>query len=287
MILMIARHRKAVIDNICRAATRHDFHTKVEVDDPVLSTEQRTALLWHFVSRYHTPWFTFKRLVARCIVNTLSRMVKNDTTILGLEKLKGIDGGAVVTSNHFNPFDNAIVRLMALAAGKRCLPIVSQDTNFAMRGIIGFLMRYADLIPISDSPDYMGHHFGNLISERLRRREFLLMYAEQEMWFNYRKPRPLKKGAYYYAALNGVPVIPCFVEIQTTDKMQTPYFHHVHCTLHILDPIYPDPTRSPAVNAVEMCAADYALKCQTYEQVYGRPLDYTFSPWDIAGWKGL
>ncbi len=282
---MLAPHRRTVIDNIRQAVSQHNFHAKVEVDDPILTADERTALLRRFVERRHTVGFTAKRLVARIIANSLTRMVKGDTTIIGLDKIAHIQTGAIVTSNHFNPFDNAFVRLMALASGKRCLPIVSQDTNFAMRGLIGFLMRYADLIPISDSREYMAHHFGDMIAERLHRCDYVLMYAEQEMWFNYRKPRPLKKGAYYYAALYGVPVIPCFVEIRPTERMQTADFHHVHCTLHILDPIYPDPTKSPATNAVEMCAADYARKQQAYELAYARPLDYTFSPWDIAGWE--
>ena len=41
------------------------------------------------------------------------------------------------------------------------------------------------------------------------------------MWFNYRKPRNLKRGAYYYAAKNNVPIVPIFVEIQNLDEKET------------------------------------------------------------------
>ena len=44
------------------------------------------------------------------------------------------------------------------------------------------------------------------------------------MWYNYRKPRPLKQGAYYYAAKNNVPIISCFTEIIDKEKKLTMNF---------------------------------------------------------------
>jgi len=39
------------------------------------------------------------------------------------------------------------------------------------------------------------------------------------MWWNYRKPKPLKPGAYTFAAKNHVPVLPCFITMKDSDIM--------------------------------------------------------------------
>ena len=56
--------------------------------------------------------------------------------------------------------------------------------------------------------------------------------------------------------------------------------------LHVLDPIFPDPSLSARENSFRMARADYSAKVACYERVYGKPLDYAFTPWDIAGWNG-
>ena len=81
-----------------------------------------------------------------------------------------------------------------------------------------------------------------------------MIYPEQEMWFNYRKPRYLKPGAYYYASKYNVPIISCFIEI--IDKE----------------------------NAAWMSERDYSQKKEAYEKAYNKKLDYKFEDDDIAGW---
>ena len=105
------------------------------------------------------------------------------------------------------------------------------------------------------------------------------------MWFNYRKPRPPKPGAYHYAAKYNVPIIPCFVKIEDTDEYEENGFKKSKYTLYIMDPIYPDPSKDLRQNKDEMRKKDYEQKIQAYEQAYGKKLDYTFIPEeDIAGW---
>ncbi len=54
--------------------------------------------------------------------------------------------------------------------------------------------------------------------------------------------------------------------------------------LHVLQPIYPDPSRSIRSNSIRMQECDYRQKVEAYERCYGKKLDYTFEDWDIAGW---
>ena len=203
-----------------------------------------------------------------------------------MEKLKAVPGPAFVTSNHFNPFDNGFLRTMAKESGHGRLWAISQGTNFVMPGLNGFVLRNIDVIPLISEPSYMNGPFRELMASVLKENRYILIYPEQEMWFNYRKPRPGKRGAYLFAAEYGVPVIPCFVELRELPQLLTPDFHDVKCILHILDPIFPNPSKSARQNSFEMCEADYQAKKAAYESIYGRPLSYDFSPDDIAGWRG-
>ena len=214
----------------------------------------------------------------------LTAMLNKESEIIGIENAEGIRGGAVVTSNHFSPVENTAVRLVAKKLGKKRINIVSQETNLAMPGAIGFFMNYADIIPISDNKHYLHNDFAQVLSELAKRDEYILIYPEQEMWFNYRKPRPFKRGAYYYAAKLGLPIISVFVEMQDLPERDTDEFYKVKFKIHILKTLYPDPQKSIKENSIEMCRADYEQKKAAYEAAYGKPLTYDFDETDIAGW---
>lgn len=282
--MMVAERRDEVIRNIQQAVLEGDFNRKVEVGDPVMTSEEKAQIVRAHLAARRTFGFRAKTLIARGLANTLSMWLNRDTEIRGMEHIAGISGGAMITCNHFNPLDNTVVRCFARKAGKRRLPVVSQETNLAMTGPLGFLMNYADITPISANPHYMQRDFLDILTGLAGKNEFILIYPEQELWFNYRKPRPFKRGTYYYAARLNIPVIPCFIEMQETDQMAAPGFRQVRCVLHIMPPLYPDPALSVKENSVWMCRRDYELKKQAYEAAYGKELDYTFEPWDIAGW---
>ncbi len=82
--------------------------------------------------------------------------------------MKGIHGGAIVTSNHFSPLDNTAVRKAMNKAGYRRLFMVNQDTNLAMKGWMGFLMNHEDIIPLTNHPDYLLKNFEPMLRERLQ-----------------------------------------------------------------------------------------------------------------------
>lgn len=284
--MIIGKNRQAVIENIKNAAESGDFYRKVEMDDPVLSKEEDLAVIGRYLGSRKKFSFKFKSFFARLIANAATSYFCRDTEIYGLEKVTPFPDGAVITSNHFNPLENAVIRKLVRKCGKKRLNIVSQVTNFAMPGVIGFLMNYADTIPISDDMHYMQREFVSILSSLAEKKEAVLIYPEQEMWFNYRKPRPSKRGAYYYAAKLNVPVISCFVEIIDTDKKDTEEFLKVRYALHILDVIYPDADKSVRDNSIIMAKTDYEQKKAAYERIYKKPLDYSFEKSDIAGWLG-
>ena len=283
--MIIGKNKQAVIENIQRAVQEKQFHRKVEVDDPGLSVREEQRILRQFPHRVRTAAYRRKNWAARKLVDTVTRKVNKNTEFTGLEHLKNIRTGAVVTSNHFNPLDNTAIRSALRRTGKKRLYIVSQAGNFAMKGLIGFVMNYADTIPLGSDREYMSGAFEDTLKKLLRNGKYVLIYPEQEMWFNYRKPRPLKRGAYYYAARFCVPVISCFVEMVEIKEKESGEFNKVRYVVHILPPIFPDPQKSVRENSVNMMNKDYEQKRQAYEKAYGRKLTYDFEPGDIAGWR--
>lgn len=87
-------------------------------------------------------------------------------------------------------------------------------TNFP--GFYGMLMRNCYTFPLSSNRDTM-KKFLSSMDTVLQHGDFMLVYPEQSMWWNYRKPKPLKKGAYTFAAKNHVPVLPCFITMEDSD----------------------------------------------------------------------
>ncbi len=282
--MIIGENRPAVIENIRAAAESGDFHKKVELNDPVLTAAEARRVTDRYLAARKTAPFRLKTRLARAMANAATALVNRDTEIVGDAGDAALAHGVIFTSNHFSPLENTVIRHFARRKGFRSLDIVSQVTNFAMTGVIGFLMNYADTIPLAPDARYMTHDFLDVLRERLDAGAAVLIYPEEEMWFNYRKPRPPKRGAYYFAAKLGRPVVSCFVEILDLPEPDGEGFRKVRYRLHILGEIYPDPSKSVRDASAEMCRTDYALKKAAYEKAYGKPLTYAFSPDDIAGW---
>lgn len=286
-MLLVTPGRAQAIENIRRAAEEGRFNDKTEPFDPQWSPEALKADILDYVAHLDTIGFRLKNLAARAIVDHWIRRYSDGVNeIVGLEKLQALHGPAFMTSNHFNPFDNGVHRTLARLSGHGRLAAISQGTNFVMPGLNGFVLRNIDVIPLIQEPSYMNGAFRALMCKHLDANHFILIYPEQEMWFNYRKPRPQKRGAFLFAAQYGVPVVPTFVEMVDLPEAQTPEFNQVKLVLHVLDPLFPDPALSDRDNSFALCEADYQAKKACYEACYHRPLTYEFSAWDIAGWKG-
>lgn len=283
-MLLVTPGRELAIENIRRAALEGRFNDKTEPFDPQISPQALKADILGYVSRLDSPVQKLKTAVARDVVSSWVRKWSEPVNeITGIRNLLTVQGPAFLTSNHFNPFDNGVHRTLSRLTWRDRLVAISQGTNFVMPGLNGFVLRNIDVIPLIQDPSYMNGAFRTLMQRNLDRNRFILIYPEQEMWFNYRKPRPGKRGAFLFAAEYGVPVVPTFVEMVDLPEVVAPGFHDVKLILHVLPPIFPDPERSARENSFIMCQADYDAKVRCYEQCYGRPLTYEFSKEDIAG----
>ncbi|MFD0898315.1 lysophospholipid acyltransferase family protein [Loigolactobacillus binensis] len=283
--MIIGGSKRAVIDNIQKYANAGLLNHKVEINDASLNQNQRINLIHDYLQLIKMPKYHVNNLIARGLADVLTELLNTKTTFSGLEKIKNITGGAIITSNHFSPLENTVVRKTLWQIKHRRLFIVSEDTNLLTNGFIGFLLKYYDTIPVSPDVEYIGKVFPKMIKGVLNDNNFILIYPEQEMWFNYRKPRPPKRGAYYYAAKFHVPIISCFVEIIDLQEPDNYEFNKVKFKMHILDPIYLDPNKSVRENSIEMMQRDYQQKKKAYEQIYDEKLTYNFNIKDIAGWR--
>ena len=108
----------------------------------------------------------------------------------------------------------------------------------------------------------------------LKRGEKILIYPEQEMWWNYRKPRPCKSGAYKIAVNNDVPIIPVFITMEDSDILDSDGFFVQKYTVNFMPAIYPKSELSKKENVEYLKQENYRLCKEKYEEFYKIPLVY-------------
>lgn len=192
-------------------------------------------------------------------------------TVEGKENLKGIKG-AVVTCNHFSEIDS--FPMMEVLGN---IKFVANETN-NWKNFIGDIMRNTGYIPLPGGLALKTmRKFNEAIAYNLKKGKKVLIYPEQAMWREYTKPRPLQKGAFHYAILNHVPVLPMFMTIEQKNPQTDEQGRHNfgNYTLHILPPIYPKAELSVKENEEYMKLENFRLWKEVYERVYGKKLTYT------------
>ena len=278
------KERLAVIENIKRAVSNETFNVKVENDDPVVTDEQREDIVLNYDIFYHSLSKKIKRILARRIVNNYTNFFNGDTEIVGIDKLRDIKGGAIITCNHFNVMDSTIIRKLMMDLKKeKKLAIVIEESNIFLPGKFNLLTNNCNTIPLSSSRLYMKNKFYPAMEKRLNDGDWILIYPEEEMWFNYKKPRPLKPGAYHFAIKYNVPIISCFIEMREKDEYDDNGFRKIKFILHIMGVINPEENSSNRELKEKLMNEDYKLKVKAFEEAYGKKLNYDFDSWDIAG----
>lgn len=217
--------------------------------------------------------FMFARRFVNQLIDDKKLIIKE---IRGVENLRDLKSGAVITCNHFNAFDSFAIQLAYEAADKRkrnFYRVIREGNYTSFPGFYGFLMRNCNTLPLSSNVRTL-KKFMQATDDLLKDGNFVLVYPEQSMWWNYRKPKPLKKGAFIIAGRNNVPVVPCFITMRDTDIMDDNGFFIQEYTIHIEKPIYPDPELSYAENVEMLMQKNYEIWKNIYETQYCEPLTY-------------
>ena len=287
--MIIGGSKKEVINNIKRNIENNELNKKVEIGDPNLSDEEIQKYIDDYFKNKKKLSYFFKNKIANKTVKKISKELYPDIIINGLEKLDSADlsKGAIITSNHFNPLDSYNVRKIVEEKLHKKLYIVVQDTNLAMPGFLGFLFNNIEIIPLSKSPNYIIKKFIPELKKILAKGNIVLIYPEEEMWFNYRLPRPCKRGAYQFAHELDVPIISCFVKIVDTNITDNDEFYKVKYEVSIIKVIYPEVNENIKSDSKKMAQTDYEARKKAYEDAYNKKLNYKFDKSDIAGWKDI
>ena len=271
-----AKDRLEVLEKIAQLEREGRFDEDVEEDPPTkeLMPDDIDYLRRKISSKIKTK-LTYK--VARSFLNNIianKQLIIKD--IKGIENMNALKPGAVITCNHFNAFDSFAIQVAyeQSTQRKRKLYRVIREGNYTnFPGFYGMLMRNCYTFPLSSNKDTM-RKFMHSMDAALKHGDFMVVYPEQSMWWNYRKPKPLKKGAYTFATKNDVPVLPCFITMEDSDILGEDGFYVQEYTIHIAPAIYPDPQKSRAANIQMMKDKNFEVWKEIYETTYGEALVY-------------
>lgn len=209
----------------------------------------------------------------------INKLIKENKLILdkvsGIENFKAIDGGAIITCNHFHPFDNFAVweAIRPFMKHKRLYKVIREGNYTNPPAGFGEFFKYGNTLPLSQNSETM-KKFLRAINILLSRGEKILVYPEQGMWWNYRKPRPLKNGAFNFAVKNNVPVLPIFITMKDSDFLDDEGYPVQKLTVNILPAIYPSDTLNKTENIEKMKEENYQKWVEVYEKIYNLPLKY-------------
>ena len=196
--------------------------------------------------------------------------------VRGLENYRAVKGGAIITSNHFSPYEQyAVFKAIEKDLGRKRLYKVIREGNYtSFPGLYGYFFRHCNTLPLASSHTVM-REFTSAFCELIKRGEKILIYPEQAMWWNYKKPRPLKSGAFQLAVKADAPVIPFFLTMRDSEKIGADGFPIQKYTVHILPAIYPNKDKKPREAAEDMKNRNFEAWKELYESVYGVPLAYS------------
>ncbi len=232
----------------------------------------------------------FKNILANKVGERfLNDLLKENKLIIkdikGMENLQGVETGAIITCNHFNPFDSfsieQVFRLSGKSKEKKLYKVIREGNYTNFPGLYGFFFRNCDTLPLSSNKRTM-IEFMKAASTILQRGDFILIYPEQSLWWNYKKPKPFKNGAFKMAVRNNVPVIPIFITMEDSNIIGEDGFATQEYTINIEKPIYQDENLSLKENAEMMKERNYQIWKEIYEDFYKIPLEYTTKKQEVS-----
>lgn len=268
-------HKLELLRRIAELEKKEQWHLDVE-DDPEtyplmpdqvdylnekLSSKIKNRIANVFGARFFDKMIAQRQLIIK--------------EVRGIENFTAVKGGKIVTCNHFSVGDNYAVwvALRDCMGGKMLYKVIREGNYTNPPKPFGLFMRHCNTLPLSSRKATMVK-FMKAVAQLLERGETILIYPEQGMWWNYRKPRPLQEGAFSLAVRNKTPVVPVFITMEDSDVLDADGFYVQEYTLHILPAIYPDETLSRMEAKSDMKRRNYEAWVKTYEEFYQKPLRY-------------
>lgn len=273
-----SQDRLAILEEIDRLEKEGKFDVDPEKNPPTIVLEPED--IDYLRSKRYSK---IKRSVANKVGEKfLEELLKNEKLIIkeinGIENLEKVETGALITCNHFNPFDFFAVEKSFRKAekdkDKKLYKVIREGNYTNFPGLYGFLFRNADTLPLSSNKRTMVN-FMKAVNTILNKGDWILIYPEQSLWWNYRKPKPLKGGAFRIASRNNVPVIPIFITMKDSGIIGEDGFNVQEYYVNIKEPIYPNTELTEKQNTEIMKNKNYQIWKEIYEKFYDIPLQYT------------
>ena len=195
--------------------------------------------------------------------------------VRGIENFTAVEGGKIVTCNHFSVCDNYAVwvALREYMDGRMLYKVIREGNYTNPPKPFGLFMRYCNTLPLSSQAATM-KKFMRAVKILLERGETILIYPEQSMWWNYRKPKPMQDGAFSLAVRASKPIIPIFITMEDSDILDGDGFFVQEYTINILPAIYPPQGLSNVEAREKMKKENYDAWVKTYEVFYQKRLVY-------------
>ena len=275
---MISQERLDILEKIKKLEREGNFDTDVENDPPTQQLKPED------IDYLRKKW---KNKIARFFVSKaadkgINNLIKNNQIIIknvvGVENLKDIKGAAFITSNHFHPFENmALYKVFKdNAPTKHNFWRVIREGNYTAppKGFDKFF-RHCNTLPLSSNTHTMGKLL-EALKVLTKKKSYILIYPEQYMWWNYKKPRPFKDGAFKFAYRYNTPIIPCFITMEDSkEHIDGDGLPVQEYTIHIMKPIYKDESLSQKEAVALMKEKNFDAWREVYERVYNKKLTYT------------
>jgi len=274
----ISTERQEILKKIEEYEKMGNFDTDVENDPPSspLLPDDIDYLKKKLKNRIKTA--IVNRIADKQINNLINANQIIIKEIRGAENLKEIKGPAFVTSNHFHPFENmALYKAFQLhQPNKHKFYRVIREGNYTAppKGFDMFF-KHANTLPLSSNSETM-RKFMKALEVLTKKNNYILVYPEQYMWWNYKKPRPYKDGVYRFSAKFNVPIIPCFITMSDSEFLDGDNLPIQEYTIHIMKPIYPDKNLTLKENTKTMKDKNFELCKDVYEKAYNKKLTYTY-----------
>lgn len=233
-----------------------------------------------FNYRHRSPFWHLYSALVRTVAWLLGPLVTGwsfGLRVKGKKHLRQLrKKGAIVVINHVHLLDPLIAR--QISRTRRMYYLAAAYNN--KRGLAGLTLNVAGVLPIGNSLK-LTRQLDNTITNLLKHRRLVTVYAEESLWPGYTKIRPLKKGAFYYATKNDCPVLPAVILFRPLNRFDRLLGRHSKITLQILPPLFPDANTDRPTNVDQLRTACHAAMVTCATEFYGTDADathYTATP---------
>lgn len=194
---------------------------------------------YQFIPRFFlTKWiYAVIWYIAVFLIAPIVTFVLYGVRIKGRRNLKHLKTGAISICNHCVDMD---VVFVAQSLMPKKVYYTTLESNMRLP-IIGHIIKAFGGLPICSRPS-MQVEFNRTVAELVSKGKIVHFMPEGSLWAYYDKIRPFKKGAFYYAVQNQVPILPICINFRQPRKWQTFFGIRAQLvTVHIGKPIFADP----------------------------------------------